>query len=99
MVVGPEGEKGLKAALSRCEFALYAKQPKVSEPLGENRVALVNRPYAASHMTPRLLALFEGPSRTFPTGGRPPVAGEPTYLSNAGRPSRLQVLVRARKSR
>ena len=94
VVLGPQGRKGLRQALAGCEFALYVRQPKVSEPLSENRVALVNQPYAASHMTPRLLALFKGPSRSFPIGSRPEAAGEPSYLSNAGRPGRLKVLVR-----
>ena len=92
--IGPEGRKGLRAALAGCDFALYVRQPKASEPLSQNRVALVNQPYAANHMTPRLLGLFRGPSRAFPIGSPPKVEGEPSYQSIAGRSSRLQVLVR-----
>lgn len=98
VTIGPGGQKGLEAALAGCDFALYVKQPKASGPFAENRVALVNLPYAASHMTPRLLGLFRGPSRTFPIGRHPIVEGEPSYLSNAGRPGRLQVLVRTKPS-
>ena len=97
VVVGPEGQKGLETALAGCEFALYVKQPKASGAPAESRVALVNQPYAASHMTPQLLRLFRGPNRTFPIGHRPEVEGAPSYLSIAGRPSRLQVLVDVRQ--
>jgi len=93
VVLGPEGMKGLEAELKDCEFALYVRAPEPRGPLSESRVALVNRPYAASHMTPRLLALFKRPARAFPIGGRPRVEGEPAYLSVAGRPGRLYVLV------
>ena len=97
VVVGPEGKKGLETALADCDFALYVKQPKASGAPAESRVALVNQPYAASHMTPQLLRLFRGPDRTFPIGSHPSAPGEPSYLSIAGRPSRLQVLLRPGK--
>ncbi len=65
VVAGPGGEKELKAVLGGCDFALYVPQPP-KDPSDESRLALVNEPYAANYMTPRLLALFEGPRRAFP---------------------------------
>jgi hypothetical protein len=90
--VGPDGEKGLETALSSCNFALYVKQPKVSPAGEDSRLALVNDPYAANHMTPRLFSLFRGPSRTFPTAPIPEGA-ESGYLSANGG-TQVRVLVR-----
>lgn len=92
VALGPEGQKGLEAALSTCNFALYVKQPEVSPAGEESRLAIVNDPYAANHMTPRLFDLFRGPSRTFPTAPIPEGA-EPGYLSANGG-TQVRVLVR-----
>lgn len=66
VVVGKGGEAELERILSGCNFALYVKPPPRPEGV-ETRVALVNEPYAANHMTPRLFKLFQGPSRAFET--------------------------------
>ena len=93
VVVGPEGEKGLEAVLAGCNFALYVKQPAVSPAGDDSRLALVNEPYAAHHMTPALFKLFQGPSRVFPLSDQAKLEHEPDYLSNAA-PDRVRVLVR-----
>jgi hypothetical protein len=59
LAIGPEGERGLEAALAGCNFALYVKQPAVLPAGDESRLAIVNDPYAANHMTPRMFGLFE----------------------------------------
>jgi len=92
VTIGPEGQKGLEAVLAGCNFALYVKQPKIPPAGEESRLALVNNPYAANHMTPRLFRLFRGPSRTFPTAEIPENT-EPGYLSAAGG-TQVRVLVR-----
>ena len=63
-----ETEKDLETILAGCNFALYIKPAAVTEETEGSRVTLVNEPYAANHMTPRLFSLFQGPSRTFPVG-------------------------------
>lgn len=66
VVSNPGGtEKELEAVLSGCNYALYIKPAAVTEATKGSRVVLVNEPYAANHMTPRLFSLFRGPSRTF----------------------------------
>jgi 4-amino-4-deoxy-L-arabinose transferase-like glycosyltransferase len=92
VAIGPEVQKGLETALSSCNFALYVKQPEVSPAGQESRLVLVNDPYAANHMTPRLFRLFRGPSRVFPTAPVPEGA-EPGYLSANGG-TQVRVLVR-----
>jgi len=70
-------ERELEAILSGCNYALYVKQPPVpTDP--ESRLTLVNLPYAANHMTPRLFSLFGGPSRAFPitAAGETPDPGD-----------------------
>lgn len=62
-------ERELEEVLSGCNFALYIKQPRPTAATKESRIVLVNEPYAANHMTPRLFALFRGPSQTFPAAG------------------------------
>jgi 4-amino-4-deoxy-L-arabinose transferase-like glycosyltransferase len=94
VVVGPEGPKELATVLAGCDFALYVKQPKISPAGEDSRLALVNSPYAANHMTPRLFDLFRGPSRSFPTA-KVEDQGQPDYLSSAGG-TRVRVLVRTR---
>jgi len=94
-VVKPPGttNQELEAILSGCDFALYSRPPKVSPSGPNSRLTLVNEPYAANHMTPRMFRLFEGPSRSFPVEDNPPVKGEPKYLSAAGG-GRVRVLTR-----
>lgn len=58
-------ERELEEVLSGCNFALYVKQPKPTAAERETRIVLVNEPYAANHMTPRLFSLFRGASRVF----------------------------------
>jgi hypothetical protein len=65
VVLNPEGMAGLEGTLKGCDFAIYIPQPKVSVAGSESRLAIVNSPYAAQHMTPALFALFDGPSRSF----------------------------------
>jgi 4-amino-4-deoxy-L-arabinose transferase-like glycosyltransferase len=66
-VTEKEGEpNSLEEQLSACDFAIYIPQPKTSAAGEESRVALFNDPYAAHHMTPKLLSLFDGASRRFP---------------------------------
>jgi 4-amino-4-deoxy-L-arabinose transferase-like glycosyltransferase len=92
VVLGPGGRKELTTVLAGCDFALYVKQPQISPAGEESRLALVNDPYAANHMTPGLFGLFRGPSRSFPVAeveDRP----RPDYLSSAGG-TRVRVLVR-----
>jgi 4-amino-4-deoxy-L-arabinose transferase-like glycosyltransferase len=89
---GEEGELGER--LEACDFALYVKQPAPDPETAEARLTLVNADYAASHMTPRLLRIFDGPSRTFPVGAEPPPAGVTQYLESGGRGSWVRVLVR-----
>lgn len=70
-------ERELEEVLSGCNFALYVKQPQPNAATKESRIVLVNEPYAANHMTPRLFALFRGPSRTF-------LVAEPTAAERGG---------------
>jgi 4-amino-4-deoxy-L-arabinose transferase-like glycosyltransferase len=94
-VVKPPGTSSgeLEDILSGCDFALYSRPPKVPASGPNSRLTLVNEPYAARHMTPRMFRLFEGPSRSFPVENNPPVRGEPQYLSTAGG-GRVRVLTR-----
>ena len=62
--IGPGGEDQLAADLSTCDFALYVAP--ADDP--DARLEIVNDPFAANHMTPRLFDIFDGPSKTFPMG-------------------------------
>jgi 4-amino-4-deoxy-L-arabinose transferase-like glycosyltransferase len=82
---GPGGQQALQEYIAaECPLALYVKQPKVPVLGAESRLALVNEPMAASHMTPEIFGLFDGPRRTFPLVS--PSGGDerPNYLSSAG---------------
>jgi len=91
VVKSPGGTNAeLEDVLSGCEFALYAR-PAAPPPGPASRLTLVNEPYAASHMTPRMFRLFGGPTRTFPvaTGSaQDGVRGAPAGL-------RVRVLTRS----
>jgi 4-amino-4-deoxy-L-arabinose transferase-like glycosyltransferase len=76
------GEETLEEALAGCDFALYIKQPEPTAATKESRIVLVNEPYAANHMTPRLFSLFRGPSRTFPVAEAPEEENESGYLED-----------------
>jgi 4-amino-4-deoxy-L-arabinose transferase-like glycosyltransferase len=93
VVTTPDGTpRDLEEALSGCNFALFVKPPPVPPSGPDSRLTLVNEPFAAHHMTPRLLNLFQGPSRAFPlNGGRS--EAEVEYLDNTGS-NRVRVLVR-----
>lgn len=86
-------ERGLEEVLSGCNYAVYVPQAEVSPAGPGSRLEIVNEPYAANHMTPRLLRLFRGPGRSFPLSDNAGSEGEPEYLSAAGN-ERVQVLVR-----
>ncbi len=75
-------ERELEEVLSGCDFALYIKQPEPTAATKESRIVLVNEPYAANHMTPRLFSLFRGPSRAFPVAERAAAQDEGEYLSD-----------------
>lgn len=90
--VGPDGLAGLRKNLSGCDFALYVNQPKVSSENKSSRIVIVNEDFAARYMTPSLLALFPGPSRTFPVAASQAYEGEVRHLSTAGRSDRVRVL-------
>jgi 4-amino-4-deoxy-L-arabinose transferase-like glycosyltransferase len=94
-VIGWEnGERGLEEWLKGCDFALYTKQP-APVPGDESRLTLVNEGVAANHMTPKLFRIFRGPRRTFPTSeASAELEDEPGYLTLAGRPDQVKVLVR-----
>lgn len=85
----------LAIALSRCDFAIYARQRPPSPALRDVRLTLVNEEYAAAVVTPRLLAGFRGPRRWFSTGPRPEIEGEDKYASAAGKADRVLVLTNA----
>ncbi len=70
VTVGPDGPAGLPGVLAGCTFALHIKPPPGAASK-EDRISLVNRPYASSYMTPKLLASFDGPNRSFPIGAKP----------------------------
>ncbi|MDX6374451.1 MAG: hypothetical protein QOD98_3439 [Nocardioidaceae bacterium] len=53
--------------LRNCDFALYVKPPPGTED-ADDRISLVNQPFASAHMDARLFALFPGPERSFPIG-------------------------------
>ena len=86
-------ERELEEVLSGCNFALYIKQPRPTAATKESRIVLVNEPYAANHMTPRLFALFRGPSRTFPVAEPTAAERESGYLGDFGGES-VRVLTR-----
>jgi len=86
-------EAGLEEVLSGCNYAVYVPQAEQPPSGPESRLTLVNEPYAANHMTPRLLKLFRGPSRSFPLSESAESEGEPEYLSAAGG-EYVRVLVR-----
>jgi 4-amino-4-deoxy-L-arabinose transferase-like glycosyltransferase len=95
-VVKPLGtsDADLEEILSGCDFALYSR-PSVAPPSDESRrETLVNEPYAANHMTPRMFRLFQGPSKVFPVVANPPVEGEPDFISIAAAGNGVRVLTR-----
>ena len=76
--------------LRNCDFALYVKPPPgVAD--ADDRISLVNQPFASAHMTPRLFALFAGPERSFPIGAAP--VSDDSDLP-APDPARVRVLAR-----
>jgi hypothetical protein len=75
--------------LRNCDFALYVRPPPGD---ADDRISLVNEPFASAHMTPRLFALFPGPERSFPIGAAP-VSDDPDALP-APDPARVRVLAR-----
>lgn len=90
------GTAELEQVLSTCDFALYARPPRVSPSGSGGRITLVNEPFAANHMTPRLFHLFKGTSPTFPIVDDPPAKGDPAYLSAGS--GRVRVLIRDSRS-
>ncbi len=91
---GTEGE--LEEVLSGCDFALYIKQPQPTAATKESRIVLVNEPYAANHMTPRLFALFSGPTQTFPVTEPTAAERDGGYLGDFGGET-ARVLTRPRQ--
>jgi 4-amino-4-deoxy-L-arabinose transferase-like glycosyltransferase len=71
VVQGQGGAAELKEVLSGCDFALYARPPRPEPSDAASRLVLVNEPYAASHMTPAMFRLFEGPTKVFPVSPHP----------------------------
>ena len=83
--LGPGGERELmKNIAGTCAFAVYIEPPKVPPGGPESRLALVNAPSAANHMTPQIFAIFDGPRRSFPLTSAAPSNGEAGYLDAAG---------------
>jgi len=70
VMVGPEGPAGLEAQLANCDYAFYI-EPTPGSDTAEDRLSLVNRPYASAYMSPELFTLFPGPERSFPVGAAP----------------------------
>jgi 4-amino-4-deoxy-L-arabinose transferase-like glycosyltransferase len=67
VAIGAGGEKELEENIAgTCTFAVYTPPPELSPAEAEERVALVNVPSAANHMTPQIFGLFRGPRQTFP---------------------------------
>ena len=85
------GLPALADQLRNCDFALYVKPPPGAAD-ADDRISLVNEPFASAHMTPRLFALFPGPERSFPIGAAP-VSDDPDGLP-APDPARVKVLAR-----
>ncbi len=83
------GRPPLGDQLRNCDFALYVRPPPGD---ADDRISLVNEPFASAHMTPRLFALFPGPERSFPIGAAP-VSDDPDALP-ARDPARVRVLAR-----
>jgi len=94
LIVEPGRSAGLREQLAGCEFALYVKQPAPDPTTAAGRLKLVNATFAASFMTPRLVALFDGPRRSFQVAEPAGDTGRAKYLSHAGRGVRLWVLSR-----
>jgi 4-amino-4-deoxy-L-arabinose transferase-like glycosyltransferase len=96
VTVGP-GERGaLRERLAECDLALYVRKPGENPDLAGSRLQIVNEEYAARYMTPRLIALFGGPSRTFLVGEPLASRGENAYLTTSGSGARVRVLTRRR---
>ena len=76
--------------LRNCDFALYVRPPPGG---ADDRISLVNEPFASAHMTPRLFALFPGPERRSPSV-RP---RSPTTRTPFPRPDPARVRVLARQ--
>jgi hypothetical protein len=91
---GPGGTAELRETMSNCDFALYVKQPRVTDESAGERITIINEEYAANHMTPSLFALFDHPAKSFVVA--PPLADDPTagYLAKPGRGSRVWILRR-----
>jgi hypothetical protein len=77
--------------LRNCDFALYVKPPPGSAD-ADDRISLVNQPFASAHMNARLFALFPGPERSFPIGAAP-VDTDPD-ANPAPDPATVRVLAR-----
>jgi 4-amino-4-deoxy-L-arabinose transferase-like glycosyltransferase len=93
--VAPVTPGTLREKLAGCDFALYVKQPPESPTNAGERSTIVNRTYAANHMTPELFALFRGPRREFrvaPTAEE--LGATNNYLWPPERGHRVLVLVR-----
>lgn len=94
-IVGP-GERGaLPERLAECDLALYARRPEDPN-LEGSRLQIVNDEYAARYMTPQLISLFEGPSRTFWVGEPIASSGENSYLTTSGSGAKVRVLTQGR---
>jgi 4-amino-4-deoxy-L-arabinose transferase-like glycosyltransferase len=98
VTIGPEGTKGLREALSGCDFAIYVPPPATRPGGSESRLAIVNEPFAADHMTPALLALFDGPRRSFPLHNSGTNPSEPGFLNPEGG-NKVEVLVRTTEAK
>jgi 4-amino-4-deoxy-L-arabinose transferase-like glycosyltransferase len=79
---GKKGEEELEKILSGCNYAIYVKQPL--ERNAESRLTIVNNPYAANHMTPKLFSLFKGPTKTFPLAANVGSEHEVSFLTAEG---------------
>jgi hypothetical protein len=90
--VGDDGPQALPQQLGSCDVAFYVKPPPGSD-TAQDRLSLVNRPFASAYMTPELFALFAGPTHTFPIGDAP-VSDDPD-ADPAPDPTRVRVLFRA----
>jgi hypothetical protein len=64
----PDRLEKLAVDLARNDAILYVPPRDVAGTVGERSAALNRRYYAGSYMTPELLGLFAGPSRSFPIG-------------------------------
>lgn len=91
--IGPDGRTGLTNILAGCDFAVYARPPGPTPGTDEDRIAIVNEKVAAQFMTPRMFALFAGPSMRFPVS-KSATSGDPTEDLNGPSSDWVRVLVR-----